>query len=308
VQQCTEPTNPLITATSDRGPSGSRPDSTRGHQQFTAPQTAPTASHEQSFAGVPGSVGDARAWLEATLQALRVPAAILDSAVLVLSELVTNAVTHTISGRPGGEVTVEALVHHQGPCTELTLRVVDGGAATVPRPRQASPDSEHGRGLSLVEAFTQAWGELTDGRCGVWAHCSWTTLAVHPTWARGWELEVTPDGSGVRAHHTCEDITLVGPDLPSLRERVKAVNDVQHLRDYYRSWTVSYDTSPDGPSWFKAQRREPLCEPARGQVDELTASTAGELRGRLLGQVAADRNADRGRPLPCPPIFPLARR
>ncbi|WP_159945457.1 MULTISPECIES: ATP-binding protein [unclassified Nocardiopsis] len=243
-------------------------------------------------------MGDARAWLNATLRALRVPISVLDSATLVLSELVTNAITHTSSGQPGGEVRVKALVHHQGPRTELTVRVVDGGAATVSRPREASPDAEHGRGLFLVQAFTHAWGALSCGRCGVWAYWSWPTLAAHPTWARGWQLDVTHDGTEVLAHHSAEGVTLVGPDLLSLRERVRAVNAVQHLREYYRSWSLAYDTSPQGPIWFTARRRKPLPAPARGQVAEFTATTVGELRGRLLGQVAADRNADRVRPSP----------
>ncbi len=263
------------------------------------PQKASAASCKQSLPGDRASVGEARVWLDATLQALRVPAAMIDSATLVLSELVTNAITHTRSGQQGGEVTVEALVHHQGARTELTVRVVDGGATTVPRPREVSPDAEHGRGLFLVQALAQAWGELSDGRCGVWARWSWPTLAARPVWALGWRLDVSDDGSAVVAHHPGEDLTLVGPDLLSLRERVRAVTDVRRLREYYRrGWSLTFDTSHEGPSWFRAQRRERLCAPGRGQVEEFTASTVGELRGRLLGQVAADRNADRVRPIP----------
>lgn len=247
----------------------------------------------RTFSGVLASVGQARAWLSAELRALRTPVAMIDSATLVISELVTNAITHTRSGQQGGEVTVEVLVHHQGAHTELTVRVVDGGATTVPRPRGAPPHAEHGRGLFLVQAITQAWGKLSDGRCGVWARWSWPTLTAHPTWALGWRLDVTPDGSAVVAHHPGEDLTLVGPDLSSLRERVRAVTDVRRLREFYRrGWSLTYDTSQEGPRWFKAQRREPLPRPGRGQVEELTASTVGELRGRLLGQVAADRNAE----------------
>ncbi|WP_435109191.1 ATP-binding protein [Nocardiopsis synnemataformans] len=286
--QCIEPTNPPTTISTDL------------RHKLTAPQVAPAASHGQTFPGDRASVGEARVWLDATLRALRVPAAMTDSATLVLSELVSNAITHTRSGQRGGEVSVETLVHHQGLRTELTVRVIDDGATTVPRPREVSPDAEHGRGLFLVQALTQAWGKLSDGRCGVWARWSWPTLTAHPTWALGWRLDVSDDGSAVVAHHPGEDLTLVGPDLPSLRERVRAVTDVRCLREYYRGWSLTYDTSQEGPTSFRAQRRERLCAPGRGQVDEFTASTVGELRGRLLGQVAADRNTDRARVRPIP--------
>ncbi|MFC4560813.1 ATP-binding protein [Nocardiopsis mangrovi] len=98
----------------------------------------------------------------------------LYNAQLVVSELATNAVTHTRSGLPGGFLIlyVEA--------TAQTARIEVGDAGPLPgartRPRIARPDadSEHGRGLALVDAFTDDWGTRrhADGTSTVWAHWS----------------------------------------------------------------------------------------------------------------------------------------
>lgn len=79
-----------------------------------------------------------------------------DTAALVVSELVTNAVRHT----PCETFTCELRV------SEVHLRIeVEGGGRSrlLPRPRPA-PDSEHGRGLVLVDALSTAWGVRDTGR------------------------------------------------------------------------------------------------------------------------------------------------
>jgi DNA-binding NarL/FixJ family response regulator len=73
---------------------------------------------------------------------------LLDEAMLVASELATNAITHADS-----------------PCrirlslTAATLRidVIDAGSGT-PEPQPADLTAEHGRGLGMVAAVAAAWG------------------------------------------------------------------------------------------------------------------------------------------------------
>lgn len=257
------------------------------------PSAPSTASRTQEFPGVATSVGAARVWLGATLEALTVPTLVREDAALVLSELVSNAIAHTASCLAGGKVAVSLLLRHQVLSTELTVLVVDGGSSTVPRPREATPDAEHGRGLLLVEALSQDWGELADDSCGVWAYWSWPVLAECPSWARGWELGVAPNECGVRAHHPEEGLTLQGSDLPSLRERMSAVVDVRRLRELYPDWALAYDPAPEGPCWFAAQRKDPCSTLGRGQANVLQAPTVPRLRALLLGQVAADRRCRR---------------
>jgi anti-sigma regulatory factor (Ser/Thr protein kinase) len=72
----------------------------------------------------------------------------LDDALLLISELVTNAVLH------GGPPIVLAIdCDGEG----LHVRVRDGSPAE-PRRRSADADAEGGRGLTLVELLTTTWG------------------------------------------------------------------------------------------------------------------------------------------------------
>lgn len=75
-------------------------------------------------------------------------APLLDDAVLVASELTTNAVTHA-----------ESCCRIRLSLTPASLRidVIDTGTGT-PEPQPATVTEEHGRGLHLVAALTTAWG------------------------------------------------------------------------------------------------------------------------------------------------------
>ncbi|MFC3994824.1 ATP-binding protein [Nocardiopsis sediminis] len=95
----------------------------------------------------------------------------LYNARLVASELVTNAVTHTSSGLPGGFLTL----YIEATAQTARIEVADAGplpgARTRPRLTRPGADSEHGRGLALVAAYADDWGTHThpDGNRTVWA-------------------------------------------------------------------------------------------------------------------------------------------
>ncbi|MEU9831206.1 ATP-binding protein [Streptosporangium sp. NPDC048047] len=118
------------------------------------------------FPAAPSSVACARAWTRALLAGAIAPC-LLDDALLLLSEVVTNAVVHSDSGRiPGGSVTVCLGVVDDA----LHVEVIDDGSAdSVPFVRAADSDSDGGRGLLLVELLAAEWG-VRDGRDGtaVW--------------------------------------------------------------------------------------------------------------------------------------------
>lgn len=73
---------------------------------------------------------------------------VLDEAMLLITELVTNSIKH---GGPPILLAVECDEH------SLTVRVRDG-STDLPRPRVASADDEDSRGLTLVELLSDAWG------------------------------------------------------------------------------------------------------------------------------------------------------
>ncbi|MFC5752296.1 ATP-binding protein [Actinomadura rugatobispora] len=90
---------------------------------------------------------------------------------VVASELFTNAVRHSRSGRlPGdggaGQVTITFLTGEN----LLRLEMADQGGAGSPRLRAPDDNGESGRGLHVVEALSLAWGAERRGRhTVVWA-------------------------------------------------------------------------------------------------------------------------------------------
>jgi anti-sigma regulatory factor (Ser/Thr protein kinase) len=91
--------------------------------------------------------GHARAWLYAVLTAWG-ESRFLDTAQLLTSELVTNAIRY--GGPP---------LHVQLTCSNHVLRVtVADSTPDGPRLRDPHPDAESGRGMLLVEALSVSWG------------------------------------------------------------------------------------------------------------------------------------------------------
>lgn len=86
---------------------------------------------------------------------------LLDDALLVASELATNAVTHA-----GSSCRIRLTLHDAA----VRIDVIDSGVGT-PEPRPSSDTEEHGRGLHLVAALSTAWGmEVVPGEGKVvWA-------------------------------------------------------------------------------------------------------------------------------------------
>jgi CheY-like chemotaxis protein len=86
---------------------------------------------------------------------------VLDDALLVASELATNAVTHAESA---------CRIRLSLTPSSLRIDVIDTGSGT-PEPQPESFTEEHGRGLHLISALTTAWGlEMVPGEGKVvWA-------------------------------------------------------------------------------------------------------------------------------------------
>ncbi|MGW4804110.1 ATP-binding protein [Kitasatospora sp. NPDC004272] len=111
----------------------------------------------------PAEVSRARRWVRDRLRAggIDPDAPVAETLVLVVSELVTNAVVHT--GRPA----VLRLLMPVDPAavpTALRVEVADAScAAPAPRHAGADEDATNGRGLELVELLCERWGWYPDG-------------------------------------------------------------------------------------------------------------------------------------------------
>ena len=119
------------------------------------PEYAGTA--ERCFPGTTDSVPQARSWLGAWLDSLGVTNGLATDAALVLSELATNAATHTRSAGPHGHYTVRVVLD----LDTLQVEVADAGSPNEPRtPTPESlldPLAEHGRGLALIDLYAARW-------------------------------------------------------------------------------------------------------------------------------------------------------
>ncbi|MEV5408943.1 ATP-binding protein [Thermopolyspora sp. NPDC052614] len=111
---------------------------------------------QAEFPGVPKSAAKARAFVRRAF--ISRYGTSVEDAVLLVSELVGNAVRHSDSGRlPDGTVRVTL----SAPRADLVRVEVcdDGSAADDLRPRlNADQDSEGGRGLRLVDLLADKWG------------------------------------------------------------------------------------------------------------------------------------------------------
>ncbi|MFI7393083.1 MULTISPECIES: ATP-binding protein [Streptomyces] len=100
-----------------------------------------------------------------------------DDAVLVITELISNAVTHAVPSAAAGAPEVR-LGLALGPGV-LTLTVSDpGDNAPVFNPSDGSALREHGRGLCIVDALAEEWGWTPRPPAGktVWATLSTRSL------------------------------------------------------------------------------------------------------------------------------------
>ncbi|MEU0986383.1 MULTISPECIES: ATP-binding protein [unclassified Streptomyces] len=108
----------------------------------------------------PAEVGRARRWARSRLvgSGIGPDEPLADTLILLISELVTNAVVHT--GCPA----VLRMLFGAGVAEAGTVRVeVADNCSRPPRQRHADGDDTNGRGLELVDGLADRWGWKPEG-------------------------------------------------------------------------------------------------------------------------------------------------
>ncbi|MFF7311170.1 ATP-binding protein [Streptomyces sp. NPDC008137] len=173
------------------------------------------------LAAHPGSPAQARRLTRARLTGWSVCEDTCDSAALVVSELVTNAIVHTASTH------IVCELHDGDGLVRIAVR--DEGCAPG-QPHAAGrtrPEEEHGRGLLLVEALCEAWGSHEHGPgLLVWAELPRTAdtppAPSDPRNDLGWGARPKPgpsDDSDDRDEAHQARHTRSAPEVPAQRRR-----------------------------------------------------------------------------------------
>ncbi|MCK7626291.1 ATP-binding protein [Streptomyces sp. RS10V-4] len=108
----------------------------------------------------PAEVGRARRWARSRLAGSGIGAdePLAETLILLISELVTNAVVHT-----GSTARLRMCFSGSGAVVgTVRVEVVDT-SARPPRPRHADGDDTNGRGLELVDGLADRWGWQREG-------------------------------------------------------------------------------------------------------------------------------------------------
>jgi anti-sigma regulatory factor (Ser/Thr protein kinase) len=95
----------------------------------------------------------------------RVERELIETTLLLLSELVSNAVEH---GRAAPGTAIETLARASREAIHVEVSHPGSGFSRQ-QLRPAGPDDIRGRGLRIVERFAESWDVVcADGRCYVW--------------------------------------------------------------------------------------------------------------------------------------------
>ncbi|MEU6403467.1 ATP-binding protein [Streptomyces sp. NPDC046985] len=122
-------------------------------------------NHAFPLSHTPGAVSAVRHRVCGLLDAWNLPPDAVDDVLLVVSELVTNALVHA---RPPATLRLWRLPLDGRQAVHV--EVTDLGAAAPPGPATAPDPDEHGRGLGIVTALSARCGVRADaGGASRWA-------------------------------------------------------------------------------------------------------------------------------------------
>ncbi|MFJ3668551.1 ATP-binding protein [Streptomyces sp. NPDC090106] len=161
-----------------------------GTGRFAGP--LPERRFRFELAAHPGSVAQARRLTRTRLNGWSICEDTCDTAALVVSELVTNAIVHTASSH------IVCELHDEDELVRIA--VGDQGCAPGepggPHPCGPRAEEEHGRGLLLVDALCHAWGAHEhDLGLLVWAELH-RTAGPEPRGDLGWGARPKPGPAG----------------------------------------------------------------------------------------------------------------
>jgi len=131
-----------------------------------------------TLAGVPAAAHEARVLLRSWLTARTCTEDAIETAELLLTEVVANAIRHTDSD------TLQLTAAHDGQLVRVEVRDCSP-TPPQPPPEQVDPERAGGRGVWLVQRLSNAWGwSPVPGGKQVWFELACSSTA--PRAGHGW--------------------------------------------------------------------------------------------------------------------------
>ena len=235
-----------------------------------------------------GAPRQARAWVEALVAGW--PADAVESARLVISEVVTNAVLHATT-----PLTISGELYDGD--RRARVAVADGHRG-APLPKHYEPDSATGRGVQLIASLAKEWGVAVtpDGKC-VWFVVEADATPARDgnpgggTWTDAWQHfdGLQPD-RGEPGEVPPGMVRVAVLDLP-LRVYLEAE---QHNDAVMRELTLIAHSSTGGPEGLDIPRRLlELSEEVRARFSTATTSLRRQVeRARRSGAATLDMHVD----------------
>ncbi len=124
--------------------------------------SVPTPGVKLELTRTVNAPGLARAAVARRCEQIDLDAALAQSLILLVSEVVSNAVRHS-SGHPDSSIQLVASFGEQ----RIRVTVTDAGEGFVPRPRDPG-STRDGYGLYLLEKVATRWGVESAGDTKVW--------------------------------------------------------------------------------------------------------------------------------------------
>jgi serine/threonine-protein kinase RsbW len=153
-----------------------------------SPKLIGNASREPLLRVFPGTPDSARAARLMAHQLLGDDDPAVETVMLLVSELVSNAIMHSQSGASGGTLTVTLCSLPGG----VLVQVRDDGGPSEPcLARIRAGSTEHGYGLLLVDALADSWGTIP----GPGSRVTWCRVSRPAPTATESLIDVNPEGS-----------------------------------------------------------------------------------------------------------------
>ncbi|MEV6212875.1 ATP-binding protein [Kitasatospora sp. NPDC051914] len=228
-------------------------------------------THRRIFAGHPQELSAVRGWTRKLLD--NHPRA--DDAELIVSELSTNALQHSRSGREAGWFEVALTLAARG----VAITVTDGGTSrSIPSAQHAATDSTHGRGLDIVSALADRFAISGDHRgravtAELFLPRQRQRQRQRPAW--GGPSIAQP---GYRCEHHVRSATgSQGPQLVNTLSTVSADEAIRWLRRSITTLLLALDVENRGKlsQWAETDHAKALDDLRRGLPCTVAATQAG---------------------------------